>query len=120
MAGCMYQNLNFMDSVDRLNDFCQRLGCETYKMFGAYIPSGGDILLRYEENVYFIGDAAGLAEGFSGGGIHYALISSRRLSNALIEGKDYEVMMKNIAKNIYKDYMLCEKYYEERLKRIMI
>lgn len=120
VAGCLYQNLNYVDSSERLKEFCQRLGCEIPRIYGAFVPSGNDVLLKSGNNVNYIGDAAGLAEGFSGGGIHYALISAGRLANAFLEGQDYEALMGNIVDNMYSDYEECREHYEEQLKRISI
>lgn len=120
VAGCLYQDLNYGKSRERLEDFCNRLGYEIPRIYGAYIPSGDDVLLRSGKNVYYIGDAAGLADGFSGGGIHYALISAGRLSDSFVEGKDYEALMSNIVDNMYTDYEQCKEHYEEQLKQILI
>ena len=50
---------------------------------GAFIPEGDDVLLRIGTRTYLLGDAAGLNDAFTGGGIHYALLSARALAASL-------------------------------------
>ncbi len=120
VAGCAYRGLSKTEMKDRLSKFCMRLGCQVQEMRGAFIPSGDDILLRRGDNEYFIGDAAGLAESFSGGGIHYALISAGRLASCLCDGMDYEDSLKNIVREMHSDHDRCMQSYGERLKKLKI
>ena len=45
-----------------------------------------DVLLRPGEHAYLLGDAAGLNDAFSGGGIHYALLSAQALAASFAGG----------------------------------
>ena len=59
---------------DNLENFCSVLGVEkNISIRGAAIPID-NILLSCNENVFFIGDAAGLNDIGMGSGIHYAFI----------------------------------------------
>ena len=62
---------------------------------GAAIPTGGDMLLEYGSRVSFVGDVAGLVEGWSGAGIEQAVISARLLSESLLNGTSYTEAMKS-------------------------
>ena len=86
-VGCGYHNLG-ADAVEtcrkRLTEFCGSLGITPPPRFsGAFIPEGDDVLLRIGERTYLLGDAAGLNDAFTGGGIHYALLSARALAASL-------------------------------------
>ena len=62
-----------------------KLWCITppFRFSGAFIPEGDDVLLRIGTRTYLLGDAAGLNDAFTGGGIHYALLSARALAASL-------------------------------------
>jgi flavin-dependent dehydrogenase len=79
---------------EALDSFCGREGYRMTAPFrGAPIPLGNDILLRAGENVYFVGDAAGLI-GQLGAGIWSALLSGEKLAEALCGGTLYEESMR--------------------------
>ena len=68
---------------NNLENFCSELGVEkNISIRGAAIPID-KILLSYNENAFFIGDAAGLNDIGMGSGIHYAFISANLLFEAL-------------------------------------
>jgi flavin-dependent dehydrogenase len=78
-----------------MNSLCQGLQIEAPRSVrGAAIPMGGDILLEYGSRASFVGDAAGLIEGWSGAGIEQAVISARLLSESLLNGNSYTEAMK--------------------------
>lgn len=86
-VGCGYHNLG-ADAMEtchkRLTEFCAELGIVALLRFsGAFIPEGDDVLLRIGTRTYLLGDAAGLNDAFTGGGIHYALLSARALAASL-------------------------------------
>ena len=86
-VGCGYHNLG-ADAMEtchkRLTEFCAELGITPPPRFtGAFIPEGDDVLLRIGTRTYLLGDAAGLNDAFTGGGIHYALLSARALAASL-------------------------------------
>lgn len=62
------------------------------KYKGAFLPNGNDILLK-KDNTYFVGDAAGLISPITGEGIYYAILSSIKLSDALVHHKSYRLKM---------------------------
>ncbi len=70
-----------------------------YPIKGAFIPSGDDIVLK-QNNVYFIGDAAGLINPISGEGIYYALKSAERLFYSFDSNIDYSILMERICQEV--------------------
>ena len=97
-VGCGYHGLG-LDAGDicreRLAAFCAELGLAMpSKLRGALIPVGDDVLLRAGKSAFLIGDAAGLIDVLTGGGIHYALLSAKALADALTGGEDYEKAMR--------------------------
>ena len=97
-VGCGYYGLK-EDRVDvsreRLAALCADLGVPLpAKLRGALLPTAEDVLLRAGKNAFFVGDAAGLIDVFTGGGIHYALLSAKALADALAGGEDYEKAMR--------------------------
>ena len=89
-VGCGYHNLGdkvYETCQKRLADFCVDTGVPVpSRFYGAFIPEGDDILLHAGKRAYFLGDAAGLNDAFSGGGIHYALLSAQALAAAFVGG----------------------------------
>ena len=77
----------------RLAEFCAELGCELTRVRGAVLPTGDDVALTAGEDTYFVGDAAGLIDAFTGSGIHHALFSAQALAAALTGGAPYEAAM---------------------------
>lgn len=89
-VGCGYHCLG-ADAYDicyrRLTAFCADLGLTVPLRFrGAFIPEGNDVLLRPGERAWLLGDAAGLNDAFTGGGIHYALLSAKALAASFLHG----------------------------------
>ncbi|MCR5314131.1 MAG: geranylgeranyl reductase family protein [Bacteroidaceae bacterium] len=71
-------------------DFCSRLGVrnmEKYPLRGAMLPFG-NIMPRpvWNDNVFFVGDAAGLVEPLTGEGIYYALQSGQYAGESIVNG----------------------------------
>lgn len=103
-----YHELGKKDSricIQRLQEFAARMGIkEIGHLRGALLPKGNDVLLQPGEDVYLLGDAAGLVDPFTGGGIHNAMISAQALSAALLGGESYEKAMVPYIRNIEKHY----------------
>ena len=88
-VGCVYHKLGCRDSEIRKHfaACCADMGIKMEsKIRGALIPDGSDVLLQPTENCFLIGEAAGLSDNFTGGGIHYALLSSKALADAFAGG----------------------------------
>ena len=111
--GDVSKNTNIKDTffkhfnIDEKND----------NLKGAFLPTGNDILLEYN-NVYFIGDAAGLISPITGEGIYYALISAYNLSNN-IDNNLYKKSMKKEIKNIQKYLFLKKFVYNTKLRNFL-
>lgn len=68
---------------DILNKFVNYFQLENSdKIKGAFLPTGNDIFLK-KDDVYFVGDAAGLACPVTGEGIYYAISSAYNLSKSI-------------------------------------
>lgn len=97
-VGCCYHELREKAGDifrERLASFCAETGVSMPpKLRGALIPEGDDVLLHAGKRAYLLGDAAGLADAFTGGGIHYALLSAKALADALAGGEAYEKTMR--------------------------
>ena len=84
-----------------LSDFCQSKSISlTQSLRGACLPAGDDVLLRTGEQIYFIGDAAGLIRTPSGEGIPLALLSARKLAESFLDGTSYEESMQYVKEKV--------------------
>ncbi len=99
-AGCVFHGLDPRNAGricrENLTAFCADNGIalEKARVKGALIPTGDDVLLQPGDHTYLIGDAAGLIDAFSEGGIHYALLSAQALAAKLTGGTSYALGMK--------------------------
>jgi geranylgeranyl reductase len=59
---------------------------------GGFLPTGEEVVLEYND-VFFLGDAAGLIHPFTGEGIYYALFSAESLAQSLLSNGDYAEML---------------------------
>lgn len=98
-VGCYYHDLTDNADVicrERLSAFSSEVGTSlSSNLRGALIPTNGDVLLRAGKNAFLVGDAAGLIDVLTGGGIHYALISAKALADDLVGGEPYETAMRS-------------------------
>ena len=92
-VGCYFPKLGAAEGRKLLGDFCGELGIALPALRGAPIPFGDDPLLRAGEHAWLVGDAAGLADAITGGGIHLALSSVRFLAASFGGGTPYEEAM---------------------------
>lgn len=109
-AGCLYHKLGDKDGAicrERFFACCADMGLDMKgQLRGAMVPKGNDVLLRPGKDAFLIGDAAGLIDNFTGGGIHYALLSAKALADALIEdgGESFETLMKPHVSAVKKNF----------------
>lgn len=68
--------------------FRDQIARSSVKPRGAYLPSGQSIALGVpgRENLYLVGDAAGLIDPFTGEGIYYALRSAEIAAEVILSG----------------------------------
>ena len=113
-VGCGYHNLG-TDAMEichkRLTEFCAELGITPPRFSGAFIPEGDDVLLRIGARTYLLGDAAGLNDAFTGGGIHYALLSAQALASEFAGKITYEEAMKPHLDFVKKNSKNVKQYY---------
>ncbi|MFH0922698.1 MAG: FAD-dependent monooxygenase [Candidatus Micrarchaeota archaeon] len=91
-----YFNVGVMGTFAQLDRFCEKYGFsgKIIKKEAYPIPFSGSAI--HKNNVYLIGDAAGMANAFSKGGIAPTVYASEILANCLSSGKgrEYEARVK--------------------------
>ena len=113
-VGCVYHKLGCRDSEIRKHfaACCADMGIKIEsKIRGALIPDGSDVLLQPAEHCFLIGEAAGLSDNFTGGGIHYALLSAKALADALQGKKTYDEAMKPQLDAVHKNCSNANIYF---------
>jgi flavin-dependent dehydrogenase len=113
-VGCVYHKLGCRDSEIRKHfaACCADMGIKMEsKIRGALIPDGSDVLLQPAEHCFLIGEAAGLSDNFTGGGIHYALLSAKALADALQGKKTYDEAMKPQLDAVHKNCSNANIYF---------
>ena len=97
-VGCGFHNLGddkFIICKKHLTAFCAELGLTVpSRLRGAFLPAGGEVLLQPGKHAFLLGDAAGLNDAFTGGGIHYTMLSAQALAAYFTEGISYEEAMR--------------------------
>ena len=94
VAGCGSFSGNAAICREGMNALCRDLQIEEpSSVRGAALPMGDDMLLEYGRRACFVGDAAGLVEGWSGAGIEQAVVSARLLAESLLNGSSYKEAM---------------------------
>ncbi len=104
--------------LDSFNNFCKFLNIKA-KPKGYFIPSWKENILIQQNNIYFVGDAAGQVMPMSFEGIYYAISSAKILANSIINGLDYQ---KEWNKRFLKDFKfmkLIEKIHKSKLRNFM-
>lgn len=79
-----------VDANQKMREFCIQLGVKNmdkYPLRGAMLPFGNIMACPvYGNNIYFVGDAAGLVEPLTGEGIYYALQSGQYAGESILDG----------------------------------
>ena len=99
-VGCLFHGLSVSECRERLRCFCADEGYRPSTLRCAPIPTGEDVILEAGEDIWLVGDAAGLASKYDGGGMHLALASAFALSAALCGGRGYGDVMKPHLRNL--------------------
>lgn len=121
MVGSFFQDVSAVTCRQYFDDFMVTvapLSFSSVKVRGAFIPTGQDVCLKVKDNVYFMGDAAGLVHGADGGGIMYALISARLLAESLLSREDYEKLMQPCVSEVA--FSVANKTKQQFLNNMMI
>ena len=100
VVGSLFHHANAAFCKERLVGFCSDLNIGVPKLRGAVLPTGDDVQLRAGSDAWFVGDAAGLIDAFTGSGIHHALYSARMLAASLLGGAPYEEAMASRVREI--------------------
>ena len=101
------------DLETSLSRFASSLGIAMSRVRGAFIPTGGSVLLKHKD-AYFLGDAAGLICPPSGEGIYYALKSARMAAQALANAANYEALMARDAKVVEREYRTRQLFFNRK------
>ena len=88
-VGCLFHGLNAGGCREMLRRFCAAEGYRPGTLRCAPIPTGEDVLLEAGEDIWLVGDAAGLAGMYYGSGMHHALASALALAESLHGGMRY-------------------------------
>ena len=116
-VGCYYMDLDYGPEAgavcrQRLAAFCDEIGIALpERVPGALIPRGDQVMLQPGKRTFLVGDAAGLIDMFTGGGIHYALLSAQALADSFIGGPFYAEAMKPHLAFINKNTENVKRYY---------
>lgn len=111
-------NVNGINKIEKeFSDYLKNLKISKKNNRGAFLPDGKNILLDYKNNVYFIGDAAGLISPITGEGIYYAIYSAFVLSDNMNE--NYKIKMHQTTKQIKKDLFYLKFIYNTRLRNYL-
>jgi flavin-dependent dehydrogenase len=102
------------DIIQDFKNLGKSLNLEVDSKKGAFIPSGNDILLRFNAVVFFIGDSAGLISPLTCEGIYYALLSAKILSDNF--NVDYERKMKKAIKKIRHQARYKSLVYNDKIR----
>ncbi len=86
-----------------LDNFLKKFKGRVIETQGGLIPRFDDNIISCDNNIYLVGDAAGMVKALSHGGIIQGLLASQELKRAILEKKNYEVLWR---KRIGKDLKL--------------
>lgn len=108
---------NILAKYNRFLDETLSSGSEKITITGAYLPSGTSVALgtpQYEE-LFLIGDAAGLIDPFTGEGIYYALASAKIAAESIISDSpicsNYKQRMKPITDMVRDTVYIRDRIY---------
>lgn len=111
-------SVNEVNNLDNeFNNYLDVLNIRNRSKKGAFLPSGKDILLSNKNNVFFVGDAAGLISPVTGEGIYYAMYSSYILSNNM--NSKYKQKMNKVINNIKINIFYSKFVYNTRLRKYL-
>lgn len=111
-TGDISMNTEISEEFERIT---KKYDIVTETIKGAFLPTGDDVLL-VKNNVFFIGDAAGLISPITGEGIYSALVSAYLLAKCINEHKDYENCMKKICRKIKLELKLSKIIYNTKIR----
>ncbi len=109
-VGCGLSHLTVPKCMERLRAFCEDLHLEMPPLRGAPLPAGDDVLLQCGPDILLIGDAAGLCDAITGGGIHYALESALAVAEQLLKGIPYGESMASSLEELARSAHLAPCY----------
>ncbi|MDD3340880.1 MAG: NAD(P)/FAD-dependent oxidoreductase [Bacilli bacterium] len=111
-------NVDEKNKIDNdFNSYLKGINIRPTNKKGAFLPTGNDILLNYKNNIFFVGDSAGLISPITGEGIYYSLYSALILSNTM--NKNYSKNMNFIIKNIKRDLFFMKFVYNNKIRNYL-
>ena len=116
--GCCAYGVNAKELRAWLAGFCDEYGFEPSALRGAPIPTGDDIVLAPAQDAWLVGDAAGLIDSPTSGGIHHALGSACVLASSLLGGPSYEDVMRATVEEIEEEARRIHMVYQHMVLAI--
>ena len=110
-VGCLFHGFTAEQCRAKLRAFCEREGYVPGVLRQALIPEGDDVLLQAGQDIWLVGDAAGLAEAFGGSGMHLALRSALALCESLNGGPSYASAMQPAIEELAQTARSSQKNY---------
>lgn len=117
-AGNLTQGITEKEILTQYREFiADVLITADIKPTGAYLPSGTSVALGTPsyEDLFLIGDAAGLIDPFTGEGIYYAILSAKMAASSIISCKpaysEYERRMSRIIHEIRNTVQIRNRIY---------
>lgn len=122
-TGVFTNNFNWTQLQQKHNELCSKIfPANTSKCRGAHVPIG-EVLNQtdyYNENIIFVGDAAGLANPLTGEGIYYALLSGFLACQAYIDNPErfkttYLSLLQTTANKLKEEKSLLSSFYDNSM-----
>ncbi|MCQ2362446.1 MAG: hypothetical protein MJ048_05355 [Acidaminococcaceae bacterium] len=114
--GCVYYDNQELITKEILEEhlfsFADSLGIKIQNYRAATIPCGNDIYLQ-KKDCYFIGDAAGLIDPISCGGIQSSVYSAKLLTECLLQNQNYSQTILPFVMEQLNNYKSRIKYMKE-------
>lgn len=122
-TGAFTNKFNWTQLQQKHDELCSKIfPANTSKYHGAHVPIG-ELLNQtdyYNENIIFVGDAAGLANPLTGEGIYYALLSGFLASQAYIADPErfkttYLSLLQTTANKLKEEKRLLSSFYDNSM-----
>lgn len=111
-TGDISENTQITESY---RQFLERNDIISHESKGAFLPTGKDILL-FQNNIFFIGDAAGLILPITGEGIYSAIYSAKSLYDSIIHKSKYQYEIRKLLKVIKQQLFLSRIIYNKGIR----
>lgn len=104
--------LDEKQTLEKFKEMAKKYDLRDDQIRGHFIPTGKEVFLE-KDNVYFIGEAAGLIAIPTGEGMYHACYSAQRLFESFATGKNYSSLMKRMFTEVTEGGKLLDKMKEK-------